>query len=495
MCRTGQIASAEDAVAAVSAGLSWLADADVTGLTSVEQAACLRGLARAESQAVAARSAVLAGFDASCGYEADAAASARSWLRWQTRITPAAAAGAAGWMRRLRLHPRVAAALAAGEMSPSWARQVCDWTDLLGAGDRDAADQVLLAAAAGGAELADLAGLGEEIRARCARPDADGDDDGFRDRSLRLSEYWQGNGQLTGNLTPECTAAMRAVLDALGTRAGPEDIRSPDQRDHDALLEALQRLLAARCLPDRGGQATVIQLHMGLEQLLGLPGAGQAVADWAGYGATAPPGADCDAAIVPVVTGHLDPVLLDQLAATLLRPDAASSDAASSDAASSDAASLDAVPGTPGAAAAGTAAAELILSRAVRLLSGPAGLAAWLRTTLTAGPAAAISQPLDIGAATEVIPPHLRRAVVLRDRHCGFPGCYRPPAACHVHHIIPRSRGGTTSLANCLLLCSFHHLVAVHRWGWTIRLHPDGTTTATSPDGRKTLHSHSPPAA
>jgi hypothetical protein len=29
-------------------------------------------------------------------------------------------------------------------------------------------------------------------------------------------------------------------------------------------------------------------------------------------------------------------------------------------------------------------------------------------------------------------------------------------------------------------------------WGWTLTCHPDGTTTATAPDGR-TLHSHSPP--
>ena len=43
-------------------------------------------------------------------------------------------------------------------------------------------------------------------------------------------------------------------------------------------------------------------------------------------------------------------------------------------------------------------------------------------------------------------------------------------------------------------LCAFHHLIAIHRWGWTLRLKPDGTTTATSPDGRRTYHSHGPPA-
>jgi hypothetical protein len=43
-------------------------------------------------------------------------------------------------------------------------------------------------------------------------------------------------------------------------------------------------------------------------------------------------------------------------------------------------------------------------------------------------------------------------------------------------------------------LCGFHHLTAIHRWRWALTLHNDGTTTATSPDGKRTLHSHSPPS-
>ena len=34
----------------------------------------------------------------------------------------------------------------------------------------------------------------------------------------------------------------------------------------------------------------------------------------------------------------------------------------------------------------------------------------------------------------------------------------------------------------------------IHRWGWALTLNPDGTTTARSPDGSKTLRSHGPPA-
>jgi 5-methylcytosine-specific restriction endonuclease McrA len=104
-----------------------------------------------------------------------------------------------------------------------------------------------------------------------------------------------------------------------------------------------------------------------------------------------------------------------------------------------------------------------------------------------------VSLPLDTGTPTPTVPAHLRRAVIIRDRHCAFPGCSAPPAACQAHHVLPRSKGGVTALHNLALLCSFHHLIAVHRWGWTLTLHGDGTTTATSPDGSRTLHSHSPP--
>jgi hypothetical protein len=63
---------------------------------------------------------------------------------------------------------------------------------------------------------------------------------------------------------------------------------------------------------------------------------------------------------------------------------------------------------------------------------------------------------------------------------------------CDVHHLIPRAEGGPTALRNLVPLCSFHHKIVIHRWGWILTLHPDGTTTATSPHGR-TLHSHGPP--
>jgi HNH endonuclease len=134
---------------------------------------------------------------------------------------------------------------------------------------------------------------------------------------------------------------------------------------------------------------------------------------------------------------------------------------------------------------------QMLLGLAVQVLSGPGGLAAALR----AGPGQpfpAVSLPLDVGAASEVIPAHLRRLIILRDQHCRFPGCHRKPSICQVHHLIHREDGGVTSLENCALVCRFHHLIAIHRWGWKLTASPDGSITAFGPDGR-ILRDHAPP--
>ncbi|HEY3976752.1 MAG TPA: HNH endonuclease signature motif containing protein, partial [Streptosporangiaceae bacterium] len=230
------------------------------------------------------------------------------------------------------------------------------------------------------------------------------------------------------------------------------------------------------------------------------------------YGRAAAEAYACDAQLVPVVTGHLDPAALDAAAGRHLagfrRPDCACGGC-----------TCPPGPGVPGAGGSpgwgGPPGAstrpggppplsprarrqlqDTLLACAADLLSGPAGLAAFLRTELLENdfPATA-SLPLDTGTPTAAVPPHLRRLVILRDRHCAFPGCRQKPLHCQAHHLIPRAKGGVTALHNLTLLCSFHHLIAVHRWGWTLALNPDGTTTATSPDSKRVLHSHGPPGA
>lgn len=74
---------------------------------------------------------------------------------------------------------------------------------------------------------------------------------------------------------------------------------------------------------------------------------------------------------------------------------------------------------------------------------------------------------LDIGRASRVFPPHIRKALTARDQGCAFPGCTIPASWCEAHHISYWSHGGSTGTENGALLCSHHHHV-IHKDQWTI---------------------------
>ncbi|WP_052273754.1 HNH endonuclease signature motif containing protein [Arthrobacter sp. L77] len=76
-------------------------------------------------------------------------------------------------------------------------------------------------------------------------------------------------------------------------------------------------------------------------------------------------------------------------------------------------------------------------------------------------------QVLDLGRAQRLFPPHLRRALVARDKGCAFPDCFIPASWCEAHHLTPWSQGGATSINNGVLLCSRHHHV-IHEDSWTV---------------------------
>jgi len=68
------------------------------------------------------------------------------------------------------------------------------------------------------------------------------------------------------------------------------------------------------------------------------------------------------------------------------------------------------------------------------------------------------SQPLDVGRRRYRITPAQRRALIVRDGGCVWPGCDRPPGWCQAHHLDERLRhDGPTDLDNLALLCSRHH--------------------------------------
>jgi hypothetical protein len=97
---------------------------------------------------------------------------------------------------------------------------------------------------------------------------------------------------------------------------------------------------------------------------------------------------------------------------------------------------------------------------------------------------------LDYGTTTRTVPAPLFNALVIRDRHCRYPGCDRPPEWTEAHHIRWVTHGGATALDNLVLQCSRHHHL-LHAPGWHAKLLPDNTLEVTDPRGR--VYTSDPP--
>jgi len=513
-------ASAPEALAIAGAALDYLNSAAVAGLGGAACGEALITLSEIQAKLTAAHAAFLRRFDAADAHDADGYGSSSAWLYARVGMPKKAARTAVRQMRQLGQRPLLGAALAAGDITDSLAFTIADWTRKLPAEMRAETDRIMLEAAASGASIDDLAAIAacaiETWRAQ--QPDAD--DPSPDDRSVRLGTTFGGAGVIHGDLTPECATVVRAVLEALGKKAGPEDDRTEGQRFHDALQLACTLLLRARLVPDRAGADTQAVVHIPLSQLRQLPGAQELEDAWIrarigedGYlsGADAQTAA-CDAQTVPVVTGNMDPGVIDKmiaLARTAVEAEASAAGQAGT-------AGLQDPDGNAAAGPQGTATTAAAVGRAhatsgalspeawralrhamarlaVDLVSGPAGIAAILRQGLLDQPCNTPSLPLDIGYS-DSIPAHIRRAVLLRDKRCAWPRCGRPAVYCDVHHLRHKADGGETSVENLILICQYHHDMCIHRRGWQLILHPDGTTEARSPDGRQILRSHAPPS-
>jgi hypothetical protein len=100
------------------------------------------------------------------------------------------------------------------------------------------------------------------------------------------------------------------------------------------------------------------------------------------------------------------------------------------------------------------------------------------------------SEPLEVGRRTPVVPASMRRAVIVRDGGCRFPGCDRPHGWCDAHHVQHWADGGPTSLSNLVLLCRPHHRLIHQRFGIVMI---EGKPAFLRPDGSP-LEDRGPPA-
>jgi len=432
----------------LDAALDHLAAADWASLGTAAHGEMLGRLQGAQAKLTAVNASVLAALTAQSGYELDGHRSAMAWLTNRIGISRGAAAGAIGWQRRLARHGVIAVTMAAGAVSESWGKEIAGWTDPLPQAERDQADEILLEAAAAGVPLADLRVLARSIwetwKAQHPDPGDDGprDEDGFEDRSLRLGVTFGGAGKLTGDLSAGCAAKLQAIFDSLGKRAGGEDFRTSDQRQHDALDEALSRLIKSDLLPQAAGTDTLAQVLIPFAALRDSA----LEAEWIAANAGKP----------GWLTGTVDWQAADDMTEVWISAHGLDRGA---EPCGCTCGGCTCRPPAPLDAEAKARLRRTMLAMAADAMSGPTGLAAYLRSRLLGAP---------------------------------FTTTSLPPAGCEVHHLTPWSEGGKTSVDDLKLFCKFHHQVEIHRRGWKVIMHADGSTEAISPYG-EILRSNGPP--
>ena len=398
MCAVTGPASIDEALRMLQSAAGYLADVDAASLPAPALGHCLRGMVQANAVLTVAQARSLTAFDAKDGHLADGQRTLRAWEVNVLRVTRGQAGQDLAVKSLTRDHePLLAGLREADVITTPVALQLAKWTRDIPAEFRAEAEQILVAAARAGADLRALAQICAEIKYRTAPPDPD-DNDPALDRALFLDTTFDGAGVIRGDLTPECAAMVQAVLDALSAPEGSGDLRTRPQRYHDALAEAMKRLLASNLLPQRAGQPVKALVHMSFADLRELDVDSKLqeawIADyrarWAAQRAAASvsPGdggawldgdaarsVACDAMLVPVVTCDLDPGAVEDLIGLCVLYDRTRGHAAAAT--------------TPDAEQAGGTAAEVlamlehqILAKVIQVISGPGGVASFLRRGL-----------------------------------------------------------------------------------------------------------------
>lgn len=491
----------------------------------------LTALRQVAERAQAVYLARLARFEASDGFRADGYGSAWTWLRDQARALPAEARSEVWLARRLhtdviRAMPATERALAAGELTVGQARTIAGALSRLPAGRATAMEPtvvqeaVFLGPAATPRLCAHLVDIGE---------DEDAIERAERERAARHVHLRPVGGMLhlDGLLPPVQAAPLITALEAFGqpAPAGPDgepDERSTGQRRADALCEIAHQVLDHGA-PVLGGLRPHVQVVINIDDLVDCTGHGSeqhlgsvrtpdiretacdAEVSWVAvtpYASPADPPPSHDSPSEPAPSDAATPGFAPPAATTQppTEPPPTTHPAASQASASPRATGPDPEPppcerrpprARPEGAPPGETqprneeAVDLDLINLIRAKLPPA-LGGSARKILAAG------------RTVRLVPPHIRRALNVRDQGCVSPGCNRPPDRCHAHHVHHWVDGGPTDLSNLVLACAHHH----HHWhrhdlkpeqqpGGAWRIVPDAFARAKRERGRTRTESTS----
>ena len=354
------------------------------------------------------------------------------------------------------LRPELAAAQAAGEVSP-FVVEVIERTltkvEILAPDQVADTEQILV----GHGRVFEPVELGKI----CDRIVDHIDPDGTRPRdaiqhdrrALHLSRCRDGMTKLEGRLTPAASARVRAVLEPLAAprptvEPGPQggekavpDLRGREHRLHDALDEACARLLRAGDVPASGGTPATVIITITEDQL-------RAAADHAANQAA-------DQAKTRKATGL-----------------------------STDACGAGFATGLGFGTVETSTGDVLSIAEAFRLAAEAEIVSVVMTGT---------GRPLHLGRTRRCASVSQTFALIARDGGCSFPGCTVPPEWCERHHITGWASGGLTDIDNLTLLCGYHHTYFAQA-GWTAVISADGLPEWRPPHwqdrGRQPLINH-----
>ena len=327
------------------------------------------------------------------------------------------------------------------------ARAVDDLPSALPPATRDEGESLLLQHA----EALDPAQLGRAARHLACRLDPDGvarDEHEVVERSgITFASTMYGAGIARGDLDAESLALICGAIEPLSgpvTNAhGLPDTRTAARRRLDALKVIISHYLdchqasGSAAVDGVGGAAdlgaTVARIRI----------AASAVAGWAGPAGDPPvTGAVADGRVTSAMPGS--PTTRPGVTTGKRRPGAHLSLIV-------DSATL---AGAPGAGGARLEWGGVVSAETARRLACDSVV-----TPVAVGP---LGQVLDVGRRTRVVSAALWTALVVRDGQCAFPGCDAPLSRTDAHHIRHWADGGSTALANLVLLCQYHHHRVLH---------------------------------
>jgi len=428
--------------------------------------------------------------------QAHAATSTAVWLRQQLRVSPGTAGRLVKLAEALQARPVLDTMVCAGAVSAEHAATiaaiVADLPPDLGPEITDKAEAMLIDWA-GDFDPVTLGRLGARILEYVAPEVAEQREAEFlarqeakahRKRGFTLSPLGNGQVRLSGYLDTSGAATVTAALDPLcHPRHDPAEERTPAQRRADALVDVCTGALRdGTDLPGHGGDPAQVVVTIPFTTLTGQSSAGQSSAGQpsAGQSSGGQPSAGQSSGAQPSAE----------------QPSAGQSSAGQPSAGQSSAGQpLAGQPSAGQSRIAEQSRASQAHTHASADARGHAGANAgaglgWLDTGAPISPAEARrlacdahivpavlggdSQVLDLGRTRRLFTGPIRRALILRDGGCVFPGCDRPARWAEGHHLRPWADGGTTTLANACLICRRHHRLLHNTSGWQARLGPDG---------------------